>query len=645
MSQATKRYRAVAALALIAALIAGACHYFGLLTSWQERIFDRFFTTNTAPSDIIIIGIDDQSISALGGWPLARTSFATVLANFGEPRKVGIDVAFVDPSARGLADDALLASALARNIAPVVLATQYDDRGGKLFRPLPSFASNAQEGYTNVLVDADGIVRTFAPVRGDTISLSAALAANARGAVPPEVARIGWRGPAGTFLIIPFIDVYRGVAPVSVFAGKTVLIGATAKDLHDTLATPVGSMAGVEVHANALATLESGRFFNDVPMLLMLALILFVAYLAAGTILLAISQLMPLILLLAAELIAVNLTSVALFSTHVRFPTLSLSFAFLLSAGFTFIYQYLSESREKRHIRKMFQYYLMPEVIEELANHPERLSLGGQEKTLTMLFCDIRGFTTLSEGLSPSELTALINEYLTAMTDAIMGVGGLVDKYIGDAIMAFWGAPLPNSLQEVAACRGALAMIRALGSLNAGLGKRDIKPIRIGIGISTGEVVVGNMGSSKRFNYTVMGDEVNFASRLEGLTKAYGISCIIGERTASALTDDPTFTVRELDLVIVKGKKEPRTIYELATEPPTSTGSGQASAIQKEQFAHFVNGRAAYVKGNWKKAITHFKAALSLGEDGPSKTFLERAEHLSIEAPQDWRGIWEFTTK
>jgi len=644
MSQATKRYKAIAVLSLFAALVAGACYYFGFLTSWQERVFDRFFTTHSASPDIVIIGVDDQSISALGGWPLARESFATMLANLGKPRIVGIDVAFADPSARGGADDALLTSALVKSFVPVVLATQYDDRGGKLLRPLPSFASHAREGYTNMLVDADGIVRTFEPVRADTVSFSAALTADTRKTAPPRVVRIDWQGPAGTFLTIPFIDVYRDAVPVSAFTGKTVLIGATAKDLHDILATPMGSMAGVEVHANALATFESDRFFSDVPMLFMLALILFAAYLAAGTIL-AVPPLVPLILLLATELVAVNLASIALFSAHMRLPTFSLSLAFLLSMGLTFIYQYVSESREKRQVRKMFQYYLMPEVIEELANHPERLSLGGQEKTLTMLFCDIRGFTTLSEGLSPTELTALINEYLTEMTDAIMGAGGLVDKYIGDAVMAFWGAPLPNPSQESAACRGALAMLRALNRLNADLERRDSKPIRIGIGISTGEVVVGNMGSSKRFNYTVMGDEVNFASRLEGLTKAYGISCIIGERTALAVAGDPTFTVRELDLVMVKGKKEPRAIYELVTEPSTSTGSGQASAVQKEQCAHFANGRAAYVKGNWKKAIAHFKAALSLGEDYPSKIFLERALHLSIKTPKDWQGIWEFTTK
>ncbi|MBI4088991.1 CHASE2 domain-containing protein, partial [Candidatus Kaiserbacteria bacterium] len=415
MSQAIKRYRAIAALALFAALIAGASQYFGLLASWQERVFDRFFTTQTAPSDIVIVGIDDQSILALGGWPLARKDFATVLTNLGEPRAVGIDVAFADPSARGPADDAALVSALTRSTRPVVLATQYDDRGGKLVRPLPALASRAQEGYANMLVDADGIVRAFTPVRADTVSFSAALLKNTSQTAFPEVVRINWRGPSGSFLTLPFIDVYRGVVPLNPFAGKTVLIGATAKDLHDTLATPVGFLSGIEVHANALATLESGNFFEDVPEPLMLALILLAAYLAAATILF-VSRLVPLILLLAAEFIAMNLASIALFSAHMRLPTLSLSLAFLLSAGFTFIYQYLNESREKRQIRKMFQYYLMPEVIEELAAHPERLSLGGQEKTLTMLFCDIRGFTTLSEGLSPSELTALINEYLTAMT-------------------------------------------------------------------------------------------------------------------------------------------------------------------------------------------------------------------------------------
>lgn len=285
----------------------------------------------------------------------------------------------------------------------------------------------------------------------------------------------------------------------------------------------------------------------------------------------------------------------------------------------------------------MFQLYLMPEVIDELAEHPELLSLGGQEKTLTILFCDIRGFTTLSEGLSPPELTSLINEYLTAMTDAIMETGGLVDKYIGDAVMAFWGAPLPNLLQESAACRGALAMMSSLDKLNSDLLKRGKKPIHIGIGISTGEVVVGNMGSSKRFNYTVMGDEVNFASRLEGLTKAYGITCVIGERTAKAISGDTSFTLRELDFVMVKGKKEPRTIYQLFT--------GEPSSVLKEQFVHFMNGRASYIRGDWDEAIKHFKEALLLGEDGPSQTFLDRAEHLMKNPPDDWKGIWEFTTK
>jgi len=574
MSKATKRYRAVAALTLLAALIAGAGQYFGLLTTWQEQVFDRFFTAHSAPADTVIVGIDDESIATLGGWPLARKSFATVLANLGIPRAIGIDVSFADPSARGAADDAALALALSKSAVPVVLATQYDDRGGKLLRPLPLFASKAQEGYANMLVDADGILRTFAPVRSDTVSISAALTEGAEETYP-EVVRIDWRGPSGTFLTIPFIDVYRGTAPTSVFDGKTVFIGATAKDLHDILATPLGMMPGVEVHANALATIESGRFFRDVSEPLMLALILLAAFLPAATILL-VSRLVPLIALIAVELIALNLASVALFSAHVRLPTLSLSLAFLLSAGFTFIYQYVSESREKRQIRQMFQYYLMPEVIEELAAHPEQLSLGGRQMKLTMLFCDIRGFTTISEGLSPSELTSLINEYLTAMTDAIMGQGGLVDKYIGDAVMAFWGAPVPNPSQESAAARGAVAMLRALDRLNADLEKRNIRMIRIGIGISTGEVVVGNMGSSKRFNYTVMGDEVNFASRLEGLTKQYGVSCIIGERTARAIAGVPGFTVRELDLVMVKGKSEPRAIYELVTTLP--------SQAQKEQF-------------------------------------------------------------
>ncbi|MFZ2500563.1 MAG: CHASE2 domain-containing protein [Minisyncoccia bacterium] len=631
-----KKQYSIAILALVAAIVGGVCQYFGLVSSWQEQVFDRFFTVRHAPSNIVIVGIDDQSLTELGGWPLARKSFATVLTNIGSPRAIGIDVAFIDPSARGVSDDASFASALLAKKDSVVLATQYDDRGGKLLKPLPLFSSNAREAYANVLLDSDGGIRTLAPIRGDTESLSTALAEDTDTSHLPSVVRVDWQGPAGTFLTIPFIDVYRGTAPASVFLNKTVLIGVTAKDLHDVLATPLGVMSGVEVHANALATLNSKNFFSDVSVPLMLLLILCVAYVPAITIFL-VTRLVLLIALLAIEFVAINLASVVLFSSYVRLPTVSLSITFLLSVGFIFIYQYLNESREKRQIRKMFQLYLMPEVIDELAEHPELLSLGGQEKTLTILFCDIRGFTTLSEGLSPPELTSLINEYLTAMTDAIMETGGLVDKYIGDAVMAFWGAPLPNLLQESAACRGALAMMSSLDKLNSDLLKRGKKPIHIGIGISTGEVVVGNMGSSKRFNYTVMGDEVNFASRLEGLTKAYGITCVIGERTAKAISGDTSFTLRELDFVMVKGKKEPRTIYQLFT--------GEPSSVLKEQFVHFMNGRASYIRGDWDEAIKHFKEALLLGEDGPSQTFLDRAEHLMKNPPDDWKGIWEFTTK
>jgi adenylate cyclase len=634
MPTALKRRTAVLVLALLAALIALLAQYFGLLTTWQERVYDRFFTAHEASQNIVIAAIDSETLTTLGGWPLPRETFATTLRHLSGAKAVGFDISFVDPSSFGALDDAQFVNELQKTSVRVVLGTHYDDRGGKLVEPLASYAQAAGEGYANVIIDGDGVVRTFLPVQKGTESLSRALIEGDEAF--PETVRINWTGPAGSILTIPLIDVYRGVVPQTVLADKLVLVGATAKDLHDTLTTPVGTMSGVEVHANALATLTSGVFLRDASAALVALLILLSALIPAVTILL-LQRIVPLILLLIAECALLNFLSVWLFGSHVRLPNLSLTLAFLLSAGAVLVYQYLSESQEKKRIREMFQYYLMPEVIEELAAHPERLALGGEEKKLTILFCDIRGFTTLSEGLSPSELTTLINEYLTAMTDAIMASGGLVDKYIGDAVMAFWGAPVAHEEQEKAACRGALAMLQALDRLNSDLASRGKKPIHIGIGLSTGQVVVGNMGSSKRFNYTVMGDEVNFASRLEGLTKAYGVSCIIGEETASALEHDATFTVRTLDQVMVKGKREPRTIYELIL--------GEATPTQKEQLTHFQEGRGAYVKGEWQKAEEHFQKALVLGEDGPSRTLLERTQALQSQKPSNWKGIWEFTTK
>ena len=231
----------------------------------------------------------------------------------------------------------------------------------------------------------------------------------------------------------------------------------------------------------------------------------------------------------------------------------------------------------------------------------------------------------------------MMNEYFTLMSNNIMDHKGLVDKYIGDAIMAFWGAPVPNESQAGDACMAALVMSANLKNLNTKWKELGVPSIGIGIGLNTGEVIVGNMGSEKRFNYTIMGDEVNFGSRLEGLNKTYGTQCIISEETWNAVKNDTRFIIRELDNVMVKGKKQPKLIFELIT----------TSEIKElEQILSlFSQGRMEYTKGNFKQAAGIFEQILKIYPDGPSQTFLERCLYLIEHAPLEWNGIYEFETK
>jgi adenylate cyclase len=269
----------------------------------------------------------------------------------------------------------------------------------------------------------------------------------------------------------------------------------------------------------------------------------------------------------------------------------------------------------------------------------ERLTLGGEKKVLTALFSDIRGFTTLSESMDPGDLVAFLNEYFTIMTRIIMRYEGTLDKFIGDAIMAFYGAPLAQADHAVRGCRTAVEMIRALHEKLPDWKERGFPPIDIGIGLNSGEMTVGNMGSDERFDYTIMGDNVNLASRLEGINKQYGTNIVISQYTR-ALIQDESFFVRELDSVRVKGKKEPVTIYELVDDRTPEPAVGELLDI-------FEKGLAAYKSRRWKEAEAHFEKALKLDPgDRPSKLYIERcAEYAKQPPPDDWDGVFVMTTK
>jgi adenylate cyclase len=462
-------------------------------------------------------------------------------------------------------------------------------------------------------------------------------------------ALINYTGPYGTYQHFSMWDVLSGATPPGAFKDKIVLVGATALALGDLRNTPFegGGEAymGVEVHANIIDNLlhsdEKGRSFltrgfreeiTDLGFILVFGL-------GFGYLFSSVKPLWSTVTLLLA---------LAGFGWFVYFSFARegrwLSFvipAGTLAANYAAItsFRMIFEEGEKRKIRKSFAQYLSPGVIGLIEKDPQKyIHPGGETRDLTVMFSDIRGFTTISEGLSADELVRLLNEYLGAMTDILFANLGTLDKYIGDAIMAFWGSPYPQTDHALCACKCALQMSRALVKLNEKWKQEDRPPLAIGIGLNTGPVNVGNMGSEKRLAWTVMGDNVNLASRLEGITKEYQIQIVISESTYHEVAGK--FVCRELDKIKVKGKTHPVTIYELL-----------AVAAERPQFEALLVGfdRAmhAYRTRNWRESAAQFGELLGVyPDDGPTRVFLQRAlEYLDNAPESDWDGVYVMKSK
>jgi adenylate cyclase len=298
----------------------------------------------------------------------------------------------------------------------------------------------------------------------------------------------------------------------------------------------------------------------------------------------------------------------------------------------TAAYRYGLATRERRMIKRAFQHYVAPAIVEQMLNDPSKLTLGGEEYEVTVLFTDLEGFTTLSEHLTPSQLSAHLGEYFKEMLDVLLPQRGTLDKLIGDAIMMYFGCPIRDPRHAADACRGALAMQQRMQVLNERWGRKALPRLRTRIGINTGVAVAGNMGTDRIFNYTIIGDCVNLASRLEGVNKEYGTGTIIGEDTWTLVREQ--FVTRELDWIRVKGKSRPVAIYELVAE------AGAASMRQQEVLARFANGLQLYRAQQWAGAAAAFAGALQLDpEDRPSRVFTDRCEYYRTHAPEAWDGV------
>ena len=453
---------------------------------------------------------------------------------------------------------------------------------------------------------------------------------------------INYSGPAGTYPYYSLVDIASGALPPGAYKGKIVIVGATAIGIGDARPTPFAKQGypGVEIHANVIDNLLHEHLLKrgfseemtDLWVLLLCGLLMGVVF--------VITPPLTATVFFFGSAFALGGFVYYGFSVDGRWlsfvlpgTTLAMNYLGVISC------RVLIEDREKRKVRRAFGQYVSPGHIARMLKDPGRLQLGGEQAELTVMFSDIRGFTGIAEKLSPKELVSLLSEYLTAMTDIVFQHRGTLDKYIGDAVMAFWGRPFLDLPEHAAsACRSALLMQESLNQLNRKWEREKRPTLRVGIGINTGLMMVGNMGSLRRFNYTVMGDHVNLASRIEGLTKEYGVQIIISESTLRQIGSE--FVVRELDLIRVKGKTQPVAIYELL-------GPASDRAKYDELILGFHAGYAKYKAEEWAIAHEIFSSLTSqFPSDGPSKLFMERCAQFMREPPTDeWDGVFSMTHK
>ncbi len=369
---------------------------------------------------------------------------------------------------------------------------------------------------------------------------------------------VNFYGSQGSFQVRSFSDVVEGRVSARYFRDKVILVGVYAEGLQDVHQVPYGNMFGIEMIANAVTQLLNRDFISFSSDYITILLIVFFGLLISYIV--GRKSILYSYIAIAALSVIYFFAVIFVFDKYRYVLNLSAPLITGILTLFTMIvYRILTEEREKKAIQGMFSNYVSKRVVEELLKHPEKLELGGEDKEITVLFSDIRGFTTLSENLTPQELVSHLNEYLSAMTDLIFKYEGTLDKYVGDEIMAFWNAPVEQEHHAELACRTALEMMEVLHQLNEGW-PAD-KKLNIGIGMNTGIMTVGNMGSKSRMDYTLMGDNVNLGARLEGTNKIYGTNIIISEFTYEKIKDN--FLCRELDNIRVKGKQQPVKIFEV----------------------------------------------------------------------------------
>ncbi len=614
---------------------------------------------------IAIIAIDDKSIAELGRYPWTRSQYARLLDRLkaAQAKVVLFDAFF--PEREDIRNDQAFASATKRS-GNVVLAALFDLEKDLLVkgvtRSLPEIErAAAGVGQINLLPDDDGVNRR-APLlieaEGHTtpaLGMMAAMfalgvkeytAGDFEIALGDRLIPIGenasmwvnFTGPPGGYPRYSFSDVVNGRIPAENLKGKVLFVGATAPGIYDMRVTPFnGNTPGVEIHATVADNIISNRFIRQGGPEALVDLFFIVVMGAIAFLLTTRLRLYGAIpataLLLSGYIWFANVMFEAGHWINIIYPTLSAILALLVGGGF----RYLVLERSAREMRSMFSSYLSPKLVARLEKDPEAAKIGGDTKVVTVLFTDIKSFTTFSEKHPPQEVVSRLNEYLGAMVQVIEQHDGTIDKFIGDAIMAYWGAPLSQPDHANLAVQCLLAMAQRLEELTRKWVSEGKEPFSIRGGIQSGEVVAGNVGfAGKKMEYTVIGDTVNLASRLEGTAKYYGITYLVGENTYQLTRT--TCRYRELDKIRVVGKQLPVTIYE-----PQAGSNGLSDA----QIAIFHSALVLYRARKWDAARLAFQGLLvEIPFDIPCKLYVERCEYfVENPPPENWDGVFNRSEK
>jgi adenylate cyclase len=546
--------------------------------------------------------------------------------------------------------------------------------GTKLPTPLLAQAAHGL-GYINLTPDIDGTTRRLPPLayaqRQAFLHISTTVARDLlqadRASLHPRELRLGpvtipvtaeqdmvidWHGslenrvyPVYSIgaVLRSFTDIQGGKPPLldpALFRDKIVFIAATAAGTYDLRVTPLSPFApGVLIHMSALDNMLRHRHLQPASWDVFAAATLVLTLATAWAFMLMQSQWVK-AASIAGLAAAYYGLAVHAFTSHglwlnLAIPEGALAVSFATAATV----EYLTEGRQRRQLRTVFDKYMAAEVVDEIMRNPEAIRLGGEKKELSVLFSDIAGFTSISEQMDPETLVELLNQYLSAMTEIILRHRGNVNKYLGDGIMAIFGAPRGEPNHASLACFAALDSQRELARLREQWKAERQPEIHARIGINSGWLVVGNMGSQARMEYTVMGDAVNLASRLEGANKFYDTLILLGLRTYELAAGD--IETREVDRMRVKGKQEPVVVFELLAR------KGDLPDERRRVIETYRTGLEAYKRRDFKTAATQFEAALALDpKDGPARVYLERAkEYLIAPPPEQWDGVYELTSK